>query len=73
MCGGRGCVEAIARGPALAAWAQAQGWRPGQPDVTAKDLAGYEQVQIHLFQVLPEETAKKKTFEFTPEEVREFR
>ena len=36
---GRGCVEAIARGPALAAWAQQQGWRPGQPDVTAKDLA----------------------------------
>lgn len=37
-----------------------------------QDLAGYEQVQIHLFQVLPEETAKKKTFEFTPEEIREF-
>jgi glucokinase len=32
-------VEAIARGPALAAWAQAEGWRPGQPQVTAKDLA----------------------------------
>jgi glucokinase len=39
VCGGRGCVEAIARGPALAAWAQAQGWRPGQAQVTAKDLA----------------------------------
>jgi glucokinase len=39
LCGGRGCAEAIARGPALAAWAQAQGWRPGQPGVTAKDLA----------------------------------
>ncbi len=39
VCGGRGCVEAIARGPALAAWAQAQGWRPGQPQATAKDLA----------------------------------
>src|SRR5262249_25528833 len=39
VCGGRGCVEAIARGPALAAWAQAQGWRPGQATVTAKDLA----------------------------------
>jgi glucokinase len=38
LCGGRGCVEAVARGPALAAWAQAQGWRPGQP-VTGKDLA----------------------------------
>jgi glucokinase len=38
-CGGRGCVEAIARGPALAAWAQAEGWRPGQADATARDLA----------------------------------
>jgi glucokinase len=39
LCGGRGCVEAIARGPALAAWAQGEGWRPGQ-QVSAKDLAG---------------------------------
>jgi glucokinase len=38
-CGGHGCVEAIARGPALAAWARQQGWRPGQPDASAKDLA----------------------------------
>jgi glucokinase len=38
-CGGRGCVEAIARGPALAAWAQAQGWRPDQPDASGKELA----------------------------------
>lgn len=38
-CGGRGCAEAIARGPALVQWAQAQGWRPGQADATAKDLA----------------------------------
>ncbi len=38
-CGGRGCLEAVARGPALAAWAQDQGWRPGQPGMTAKDLA----------------------------------
>jgi glucokinase len=38
-CGGRGCVEAIARGPALAAWAQSEGWRPGQAAATAKDLA----------------------------------
>jgi glucokinase len=38
-CGGRGCVEAIARGPALAAWAQEQGWRPGQPGATARELA----------------------------------
>jgi glucokinase len=39
VCGGRGCVEAIARGPALVEWAQAAGWRPGQPGVTAKELA----------------------------------
>ena len=38
-CGARGCLEAIARGPALAAWAHTQGWRQGQPDATAKDLA----------------------------------
>ena len=39
-CGGRGCAEAIARGPALVKWAQAEGWRPDQKDATAKDLAG---------------------------------
>ncbi len=39
-CGGRGCAEAIARGPALVAWAQSEGWRPDQRDATAKDLAG---------------------------------
>jgi glucokinase len=39
-CGGRGCLEAIARGPALVAWAKSQGWRQGQEDATAKDLAG---------------------------------
>lgn len=38
-CGGRGCLEAIARGPALVAWAQARGWREGQQGATAKDLA----------------------------------
>jgi glucokinase len=39
VCGGRGCLEAFARGPALTAWAQGEGWRPGQAPVTAKDLA----------------------------------
>ena len=38
-CGGRGCAEAIARGPALVTWAQAEGWRPDHKDATAKDLA----------------------------------
>jgi len=39
VCGGRGCLEAIARGPALAAWAREQGWRPGEPGATARDLS----------------------------------
>jgi glucokinase len=39
VCGGRGCLEAVARGPALVSWAQGEGWRPGQGDATAKDLA----------------------------------
>ncbi len=38
-CGGVGCLEAIARGPALVTWAQQQGWRPDQPDATARELA----------------------------------
>ncbi|GLX08650.1 ROK family protein [Microbispora sp. NBRC 16548] len=36
-CGGNGCLEAIARGPGLAAWALAQGWSPGDA-VTEGDL-----------------------------------
>jgi glucokinase len=39
LCGGRGCLEAIARGPALVAWAQGQGWNQGRSDATARDLA----------------------------------
>jgi glucokinase len=39
VCGGRGCLEAIARGPALVGWAQEQGWRPDQPAMTARELA----------------------------------
>ncbi|GGV14893.1 sugar kinase [Actinomadura cremea] len=38
-CGGRGCLEAIARGPGLVAWARAQGWRPGEPGGTGVELA----------------------------------
>lgn len=38
-CGGRGCLEAIARGPAVAAWAMEQGWRPGEhASASARDL-----------------------------------
>jgi glucokinase len=28
-CGGHGCLEAVARGPAVVAWAIEQGWQPG--------------------------------------------
>ena len=38
-CGGRGCLEAIARGPALAERARRAGWRPEDPAATAKELA----------------------------------
>jgi glucokinase len=31
-CGGRGCLEAIARGPAVVAWACEQGWSSVEPD-----------------------------------------
>lgn len=31
-CGGRGCLEAIASGPATVAWARSNGWRAGQSD-----------------------------------------
>jgi glucokinase len=36
-CGGRGCLEAVARGPAIAAWARANGWR--HPQGTGRDVA----------------------------------
>jgi glucokinase len=37
-CGGRGCVEALASGPHLAAWARSQGW-VAPPEADAKELA----------------------------------
>ncbi|HEV2891599.1 MAG TPA: ROK family protein [Frankiaceae bacterium] len=36
-CGGVGCLEAVASGPSVAAWAKAQGW--GRPSSTARDVA----------------------------------
>ncbi|MDP3972103.1 MAG: ROK family protein, partial [Candidatus Nanopelagicales bacterium] len=41
VCGGRGCLEPIARGPATAAWAVEQGWTPSDPTkpADAKTLA----------------------------------
>ncbi|XRQ11737.1 ROK family protein [Actinomadura welshii] len=38
-CGGRGCLEAVARGPGLVAWARRQGWRRGSADATGVELA----------------------------------
>ena len=38
-CGGIGCLEAIARGPAIVAWAQQHGWRRGMRGLTARDVA----------------------------------
>jgi glucokinase len=38
-CGGIGCLEAIARGPSIVAWAQELGWRPGMRGLTARDVA----------------------------------
>ncbi len=37
-CGGRGCLEAIASGPRLVAWAREQGWTSATGD-TARELA----------------------------------
>jgi len=38
-CGGFGCVEAIASGPAMTRWARRNGWRAGDDGATAVDLA----------------------------------
>lgn len=37
-CGGHGCLEAVASGPRLAAWASSQGWRDGAGG-SARELA----------------------------------
>ncbi len=38
-CGGVGCLEAIARGPAIVRWAQQGGWRRDRAKLTARDVA----------------------------------
>ena len=38
-CGGVGCLEAIARGPSIVAWAQQQGWHPLDGAASAVTLA----------------------------------
>jgi glucokinase len=39
-CGGRGCLEAVARGPAVVAWALGHGWTPGAAEAAAEGPAG---------------------------------
>ncbi|MGR6914546.1 ROK family protein [[Actinomadura] parvosata] len=46
-CGGHGCLEAIARGPALVTWALSHGWTPGtasaaSPNATPRDGTDHE-------------------------------
>jgi glucokinase len=38
-CGGRGCVEAVASGPAMTRWALSQGWRSAADRPGARELA----------------------------------
>jgi glucokinase len=52
-CGGRGCLEAIARGPALAAWAMTQGWQPsgdGSANALADDARLGDAVAVAAFE-----------------------
>jgi glucokinase len=51
-CGGRGCLEAIARGPALTAWALQHGWRAsadGSARALADDARGGDPVAVAAF------------------------
>jgi glucokinase len=53
-CGGRGCLEAVARGPAAVAWALDNGWQPsgGPTDgaALARDARDGDQVAVAAFQ-----------------------
>jgi glucokinase len=55
VCGGIGCLEAVARGPALADWAYQNGWRADRPaeERTGRDLGedarGGHEVAIAAF------------------------
>ena len=48
-CGGRGCVEAIASGPHLVAWAREQGWTGGDAKDLADAAAGGDDVAVRAF------------------------
>jgi glucokinase len=48
-CGARGCVEAIASGPNLVAWARAQGWSGADAKELAAAAAGGDDVALRAF------------------------
>ena len=48
-CGGRGCVEAIASGPHLAAWAREQGWAGADAKELADAAAAGDAVAVRAF------------------------
>lgn len=48
-CGGRGCVEAIASGPHLVAWAQSRGWSGMDAKELAEAAAGGDPVAVAAF------------------------
>ncbi len=48
-CGARGCVEAIASGPRLAAWAHDQGWAGSDARQLAADAAAGDDVAVRAF------------------------
>ena len=46
LCGGTGCVEAVASGPKTVAWAQAQGWLGQTGEELARDYAAGNEVAL---------------------------
>ena len=48
-CGGRGCVEAIASGPHLAAWARSQGWAGADARELADAAAAGDAIAVRAF------------------------
>jgi glucokinase len=48
-CGGRGCLEAIARGPALVEWARGQGWRGVDGRALAESAGAGDEIALAAF------------------------
>ncbi|MCI4677025.1 ROK family protein [Candidatus Mycolicibacterium alkanivorans] len=49
FCGARGCVEAIASGPHLAAWAREQGWAGADAKELADAASGGDEIALRAF------------------------